>query len=322
MQRPGHAVMKAGTRSPKPSHLANWLAHHIFCFIDSVKRLRQQLVNSIVTLLMIAVAFAVPLTIYAVVKQFSTYLASWDHQHEVTFFLTRSSNTSQANSLLAELNKEPYLSNLKLTPADQALQDFAARTALPVGSDLFAENPLPNLITGTANIQQYSAKELQQHLNRLSSNALIDQIVFDYVWLERLHAIIRVGLYLGVFLAILLSVTIVLVIINTVRWEIESRNDELHIIQLVGGTDSYIRRPFLYIGAIIGGLGAILAVMLVAIVLSLLGTSVNQLFELYSSRAPHLDIGVGTAVLLIVSGAGLGLAGAWVAASQKLRVLQ
>ena len=168
----------------------------------------------------------------------------------------------------------------------------------------------------------FSARQLQQQLSQLSSNTLIDQIVFDYVWLERLHAMVRVGLYLGLFLAVLLSVTVVLVIINTVRWEIESRNDELHIIQLVGGTDSYIRRPFLYLGAIVGGLGAILAVILVAIVLSLLGNSVNQLFELYSSRAPLLSIGAGTAFLLIVLGAGLGLAGAWMAASQKLRALK
>lgn len=307
------------SKQKKSGHLSHWAAHHIFCFIDCFQRMKKNLLSTTITLGMIAVALAVPLAIFSVVDGFKSYFESWENAHEVTLFLQKGISDSRTQTLLNELAGSEFVHNSHLIKADQALSDFAKRTDMTTWVEALSENPLPNMIVATANTTDFSARQLQEQFAQLSEKNGIERIVFDYVWLERLQAMITVGERFGIVLSILLSITVVLVIINTVRWEIESRRDELRILQLVGGTTGYIRRPFLYTGFVFGSLGSLFALILVSIALAVLTPSIHSLFALYEATAPELTSSGIIYLGALAIGSGLGLLGAWTAVNQQLQ---
>ncbi len=163
---------------------------------------------------------------------------------------------------------------------------------------------------------------LENLRQRLLAESSVDDVTLDMDWVQRLHAIMIVGRQLVLGLAGLLGLGVLLLIGNTIRLEIESRRDEIVVIKLVGGTDGFVRRPFLYTGAWYGLIGGLLACLLVSTCIASLSDAVHQLAAAYQSQFWLQGLGLSGCVLLIFGCVLLGLVGAWLAVGRHLRAVE
>jgi len=164
--------------------------------------------------------------------------------------------------------------------------------------------------------------DLDALAQRLKNYPEVDSVQMDIEWVQRLRAIMQIAERVVLVVAVLLGLTVLLVVGNTIRLNIENRKEEIEVTQLVGATTSYIRRPFLYSGFWYGFFGGILSLVIVHVSLLFLIPPVDKLANLYGSQYNITGLGVWVTMIILVSSSFLGLSGAWLAVSQHLRNLQ
>ncbi|HBH35176.1 MAG TPA: hypothetical protein DDW45_01840 [Gammaproteobacteria bacterium] len=163
-----------------------------------------------------------------------------------------------------------------------------------------------------------SSIEIRKLAAELKEESITDSIEYDQGWIERLQAITRAIRRVVQALGFGLGLAVMLIIGNTIRLEIMNRRQEIEVTRLVGGSDGFIRRPFLYIGLGYGLLGALIAWLLVSILLMLLSGPLGRLAELYDTAISLSAFSLHALLLLIPIGISFGLAGAWLAVSRHL----
>jgi cell division transport system permease protein len=141
-------------------------------------------------------------------------------------------------------------------------------------------------------------------------------------WLQKLHFIMQLGERFISGLALMLGLGVILVVANTIRLTIESRRDEIRVIKLVGGTDAYVRRPFMYYGLLFGFGGGVVSLLILLGVFFWLAPPLAALFELYSAEGVSFGLGLVDTVLVLLLSTLLGVAGAWSAVSRHLKHIE
>jgi cell division transport system permease protein len=209
-----------------------------------------------------------------------------------------------------------------LIPADKGLEDF--RTYSGFGDALAAlqENPLPHVLHVRPKEQDGSPAGLEALRRYFGAWPEVDQVQIDSEWVMRFNAILEVLRRLLLIAAALLAVGVLAVIGNTIRLEIQARRAEIEVTKLVGGSNAFVRRPFLYTGVLYGAGGALLAWGIIAAAVTLLAPAVATLARLYGSRyllhGPTRD----EIAILLGAGAVLGWLGAWISAARHLRSIE
>ena len=236
-------------------------------------------------------------------------------------FLRTDANLQQAQTLRDQVAARPDIADAQVIDKKQALQDFKQRTNLGTITDSLPSNPIPHLIIinpkdSVADL--VALKKLQTDLRNLKQ---VEYVQFDLIWIQRIQATLEVLFRILWIITIVLLATVGLIITNVIRWEVASRHEELEIIRLVGGTDAYVRRPFLYSGFWLGFIGAAFAVLIVKISGWFVNLAIDQLAKLYDSDIQLLSLPVSLMALMLFLGGVFGAAGAWVAVNQKLRAL-
>jgi cell division transport system permease protein len=206
-----------------------------------------------------------------------------------------------------------------LISREQALEEFQQGSGLGEALKELPENPLPGVILVTP--QEVDKSALEALRNQLAELHKVEQAQLDMVWVERLTAILRLGDHFVFGLSLLLIAALLLVIGNTIRLHIENRRTEIEVIKLVGGTDSYVRRPFLYMGALYGAGAGLLAWGLLAFGLDWLNAAVVRLAGLYGSDFALLGVPLSDGLSLLLAALLLGYIGAWLAVARHLSEL-
>ncbi|MEE3159111.1 MAG: FtsX-like permease family protein, partial [Pseudomonadota bacterium] len=182
--------------------------------------------------------------------------------------------------------------------------------------------PLPSVIVVTPKSIEGGAAALEPLRDRLVALDGVDQVQIDLLWVERLSAILAMFERFASGLAVLLIIALLLVMANTIRLAIESRREEILVIKLVGGTDAFVRRPFLYIGVLYGLLAGLLAWVLLALGLAWLNVTVERVAALYQSDFALFGMPFTDGLALVFGAMLLGLAGAWLAVGQHVRAIE
>ena len=180
------------------------------------------------------------------------------------------------------------------------------------------QNPLPDLMVITPSDEGTNRTALVELRERVSSQPEVDAVEIDLVWVDRLAAILETLHRIVQVLFALLALGILLIVGNTIRLGIESRREEIGIIRLFGGTNAFVRRPFLYTGLWYGLIAGSAACTLVAAATGLAAAPVERLAALYSSDFELIGLQPSSALAAIVVGGLLGLGGAWIAVSREL----
>ena len=239
----------------------------------------------------------------------------------LTVFLEGAIGESETLLITQELRANQYVDNIEFLTAEKALFEFARESGF---GDLLAsleENPIPATILLALN-SRLSFEEVAGFQTELLSMSGVSQVIVDTGWLERLKNIVSVGYRVLVFTALLLGMAVVLVISNMVRMSIISRQEEIFVVRLVGGSESFVRRPFLYMGLWYGLGGGIVASFLILLAQALVREPVEALLNSYQSAHVFSGMSPIGAVEVSISGAVLGLLGAWGSFSRQTRLIE
>ncbi len=271
------------------------------------------------TALMIAIAFSIPISMYMLFSSTQNLSSQWDDDKQITLFLHNDVNTNNAKKLADDVASYNSIENTIFIDKKTALVEFKNQTGLSAITDTLAENPLPHLIIANPKSDIMDFDKLQILENTLTSLDQVEHVQFDLLWFQRLQAILDVINRIIWIVTTILVIAIGLIIANVIRWEVSSRHSEIEIIKLIGASDSYVRRPFLYTGFWLGLSGAVFAYIAVSICGWLVQQSSQTLASLFDSEFQIVTLSLGLVFLLFVCASVLGVGSAWIAVSHKLK---
>ena len=300
-------------------HLRAWLESHRDSLLDSLRRLVKQPFGSFFTCLVMAVALSLPMGLSLLLGNLERLGGSWQKAAQISVFLKMDVGDAQGEKLRDEVASIPGVAQADWISREQALQEFQQGSGLGEALKELPENPLPGVILVTPH--EVDKNTLEALRNQLAGIPQVEQAQLDMVWVERLTAILRLGDRFVFGLSLLLIAALLLVIGNTIRLHIENRRSEIEVIKLVGGTDSYVRRPFLYMGALYGAGAGLLAWGLLAYGLDWLNGAVMRLAGLYGSDFALLGVPSADGLSLLLAALLLGYIGAWLAVARHLSEL-
>jgi cell division transport system permease protein len=294
-----------------------WLQHHRLSAADSLVRVLDHPGSSLLTWLVIGIALALPVGLNVALDNVSKVSTGWESPAQISLFLQTGVADDRAKQLLAELSAREDVSETRFISREEALDEFRDLSGF---ADVLAnldENPLPDLIlvTPLPTLDEPAVSALRK---ALEENADVAEAVLDMAWLQRLNSLMELSRRVVLAVGGLLVVGVLLILGNTIRLAIESRRDEILIVKLVGGSNGFVRRPFLYTGLWYGVGGGVLAALLVSAALWYLEEPIGELAMLYESAFYLTGLGVMGALNLVILGGILGLAGAWLAVSRHL----
>lgn len=296
--------------------------HHQLVAKDSLMRLLKQPVGSLMTWLVIAIALALPAGLYVSLSNVEKISAGWDGAAQISLYLDHRVSQEVGEKLTEKLNQRDDITRAVYVSREQALAEFQALSDYGEVLEGLDENPLPAVIIITPVEQNNSATEVVELREELDAMVQVEQAQLDLEWVQRLYSMMTLVSQLTMALALMLSMGVLLVIGNTIRLSIENRRDEILVEKLVGATDSFVRRPFLYTGFWYGLGGGILASILIAVSMAWLDAPVARLADLYQSDFQLLGLSFIDSVTLSLTGAMLGFMGAWIAVARHLHDIQ
>lgn len=302
--------------------LRDHLQRHGYALFSSLGSLARTPLSTLMTVSVIAIAFSLPAALYVLLTQVQALSTTWREATEISLFLKTEINDHQVEAIAKRIRLLPGVGQARVISRDQALRSLSQDPSVSAALGTLEENPLPTVVVvrPAASAQQPHATEaLLQRLQRLSE---VDFAQLDMQWVKRLHTLLDLAQRGVSLLAGLLALGVLIVVSNTIRLHIHARRDEIEVMRLIGATDGFIRRPFLYAGGWYGLFGGLVAALLVAAALALLAPPIKALAQVYDS---HFEVSpLPWSVAASVCGAGLllGWMGAWWAVGQHLRALE
>lgn len=298
-----------------------WLGRHGSTAAHSLGRLLRQPFASLMIILVIAVTLALPAAINVIVKNAQAVSGGWDNALDFSVYLTKSTSVDAAENLRGLLTQRADIESVSLVTANDAMLEFKRDSGFGAALDQLGENPLPHtlIVRPSAGNTSASIVLLQEEVGNLPEAELVQ---VDTEWVLRFHAIldiVRQAIALG---AALLSIAIVVVIGNTIRLDIENRRDEIEVTKLIGASNAFVRRPFLWTGFWYGLLGGLLALLLVYLGLYLLEGPVTRLAGLYQGSVNVAVMDLQDSGLLLGTAVILGLGASWVTAARHMRRIE
>jgi len=309
------AEIAVARRAARPhGRIGTWLDHHLYSFVASLGRVARRPWSTALTIGVMAVALALPLGLWLVLTNVARFSGDVQRSREISVFLKTDVDTAHAQALVQTLRARADIGNVQLRTPAQGLAELRANglgAAIDaVGAD---DNPLPSVLVVTprgdeallaASLQALPEADLVQH---------------DALWRQRLDGWLRFGLRVALVLGALLGLGALLVVGNTVRLDIQSRREEIGVLQHLGATDGFIRRPFLYLGLWYGLASGALAIALLTLAAAALDAPLAELAASYGSRFMLQGLDLATAVSVVVGAALLGWLGAGLVAGHYLR---
>ncbi len=315
--RHSDAVAPVHTSGP----LSIWFTRHVSTSIGSLGRLFRQPFASLMIILVIAVTLAIPASLNLIIKNAHAVSSGWDNVLDFSIYLRRGVSESEAADVASLIQQRADIESVEFITASAALEEFKTHSGFGQALDHLTENPLPHTLVvrpSAANTAQ-SMILLHEELGNLPE---ADLVQVDTEWVQRFHAILDIVRQAIVIGASLLGVAIVIIIGNTIRLDIQNRREEIEVTKLLGATNAFVRRPFLWSGFWYGLFGGLLAVGLVTFGLFLLGPPVARLAGLYQSGIVMLGLSAFEMLTLLGIGIALGLIGSWFAAARHMRRIE
>ena len=293
-----------------------WLEHHRHSFFQALQRLAAAPLASLVTILVIGIAASLPTSLYVLLSNAERAASGLQDAPGLTVFLKPGTSAETGREIARQLARSSKVTRVRFIDKEEGLRNLQ-RSGL---SDMIAgldENPLPHaILLIPKSLDLSSLDRLSTELKALPNT---DKIAADHEWARRLDAILGFGRDLVWMLATVLGLALAAVTGNTIRLQIFAARQEIEVSRLIGATDRFIRRPFLYFGMLQGLLGGLAAWAIIGLGLWLLGSSVDRLSQAYASSFSLSGLRLPEAAALLGGLAVLGLLGATHAVGPPLR---
>lgn len=296
---------------------------HAQVLVGSLGRVVQQPFATLMTMGVIAVALALPLFLSLLLQNARIASGNLNEAYDLSVYMDKKAGSGRAQSLAKQLRLRSDVAAVRIISAEQALADFRSDSGFGKALDaLGGENPLPDTLVVTPSLSASTPKGTESLKKAIAEMNEVQTVQIDTDWIKRLHALLDLLRRVVILAGVLLGVGIVLIVSNTIRLDILNRRAEIEVMKLVGASDAFARRPFLYSGVWYGLGGGVLALLLVGIASALLARPVAQLAFLY-----HSDFRLEGLKMIACAGV-LGLAvtlswvGSWLAATRHIRAIE
>ena len=302
--------------------MKQWLERHLQTLVGALGRLWQQPFSALLTVLVIGIALALPACLHVLVQNVRAASGGWSNALDISVYMKPGTSIDEAKRAAERIGKRRDVSNVTVVKADDALAEFRRNSGFGEALDALKDNPLPHaLIVRPA--QEFRGPGqvggLVAELKRLPG---VDIVQLDTEWVSRFNAILDIVRRIVLLAAALFALGILVIVGNTIRLDIENRRDEIEVTKLVGGSDAFVRRPFLYSGAWYGLGGGLIAWLVVAVVILILGEPVRRIAGLYGSNYALQGLGAAGVGALVIGGIALGWLGSYIAATRELRGIE
>ena len=299
-----------------------WFERHVQTLVGSLGRLWQQPFATMLTIVVIGIALALPACLHVLVQNVRVASGGWNSALDISVYMKPNASLDQAKRAAERIRQRRDVDEVTLIEADAALAEFRRNSGFGAALDALKDNPLPHALVVRPDAEYREAGRVQELSNELKKIDGVDIVQLDTEWVSRFNAILDV-IRRGVFLAAVLFALGILVIIgNTIRLDIENRRGEIEVTKLVGGSDAFVRRPFLYNGVWYGLAGGLIAGLIVAIVVAVLSAPVQRIAGLYGSQFELQGVGIVGWIALLLGGALLGWLGSFIVATRELREIE
>jgi cell division transport system permease protein len=293
-----------------------WLSHHFYALAAAVKRLTRTPTGSLLSIAVIGIAFSLPAGIYVLLENLQSLSGQFSGAPQLSLFLKLDADSEAVAEIESRLKEHPDVGRFTFIPKGVALEQLKQSNDWGDVMDGLERNPLPDaFVLSTRSISPERLEALRTELMKLPQ---IEHAQLDSAWAKRLDALLKLGRAGVLMLAALLSFSLVAVAFNTIRLQIMTMRDEIEVSKLIGATRGFIRRPFLYFGAIQGAVGGAAAWLIISWGIHMADEQLKHLMNLYevNFRLYHLSLEDSLSLLLL--SALLGWIGAWLSVTYQL----
>jgi cell division transport system permease protein len=296
------------------------MRHALAQNIGVLRRMFASPLAGILNILVIGIALSLPAGIYVLLQNAQGLVAQLSDTPQISLFMSMDAKADDVDKLRKQLEQHPAIARVEFVARTQALEQLKQSTGLADVIGGLNQNPLPDaFIVYPKPSAAQSLDELRIELAKLPK---VELAQLDSAWAYKLEAMLKFGRMVVVILASLLSLALIAITFNTIRLQILTQRDEIEVAKLIGATNGFIRRPFLYFGATQGLLGGIMAWLIITISLLLLNHQLIALSQLYASQFVLHPLSLGDSLTLLLFSMYLGWLGAWLSVARHLSQIE
>lgn len=293
-----------------------WLSQHVRTFAATLAGLVRSPLSSLLNIGAIGIALALPAGFYVALTNVQAFTRELAAKPQLSLFLALDAHPGDVAEIESRLKTHAGVGNFSHVPRDRALQEMKTRAGLGDVVDSLDRNPLPDAFVVDARDTTPQALEaLREEFKRWPKVA---HVQLDSAWAWRLAALLKLGRLAALLLGILLAFALVAITFNTIRLQILTQRDEIEVVKLMGATDGFVRRPFLYHGALLGLAGGAAAWAIVLTGIQLFDDGLAELSRLYGAHWRLLALPLQDSLSLLLFSSGLGWLGAWLSVGRHL----
>ena len=297
-----------------------WLAQHGRCLTGTLVRLARTPLGSVFNIVVIGIALSLPAGLYVLIDNLQAASGQLAAEPQISAFLALDASRAEIALIESRLKQHPRVQRYRFVPRDQALQELKQSSGLGDVIDSLPQNPLPDAyIVGAKDTKPQALEALREEIARWPR---VVHAQLDAAWARRLDATLRFGRVVVLMLGGLLALALVAVTFNTIRLQVLTQRDEVEVIKLIGATDSFIRRPFLYYGALQGAAGGVVTGLIVSGGIWLVNHNLGELSHVYASLFQLKQITSAAAAALVLLPLALGWLGAWLSVGRHLKLIE
>lgn len=301
--------------------LAAYFLHHIQSLVFSLDKIYKAPTTTIMTVAVIGITLSLPSGFYLFIKNIEAMSGDLRSSTQITLYLDLKTTEKKARKLGQALANRDTIQNTRFVSRDIALQSFRQSSGFGKSIDTLSSNPLPHTIIVEPDTDS-DRFEIKNLLNSLQSLPEVEIAKLDTEWLERLFTMIEIAKRAVAIITLLFAFAVLLIIGNTIRLDIQNRYQEIIVTKLIGATNAFIRRPFLYGGLWYGLFGGIISWLIVTLGYLAISDPLDRLNLLYQAELVVVTFSFQDFIILITSSTLLGLTGAWIAVAKHLNQIE
>jgi cell division transport system permease protein len=299
-----------------------YFARHAQTLVGSLGRIVSQPFATLMTMGVVAVALALPLFLNLFLTNVRSATGNWNDAFDLSVYMDKKASAARTATLAKQLRQRGDVAAVRVITADQALTEFRNDSGFGKALDALIDNPLPDTLIVTPSPAAGTPQGTAALKGAIAAMPDVQTVQLDTEWVKRLDAILDILRRVVLLTGGLLGAGVVLIVGNTIRLDILNRRAEIEVMKLVGASDGFARRPFLYSGIWYGLGGGLMALILVAVAAAVLARPVESLAKLYGSQFRLQGLGFTTGILVLGLAACLAWLGSWLAATRHIRGIE
>jgi cell division transport system permease protein len=297
-----------------------WLDQHARCFASTLVKLARTPLGSMFNIMVIGIALCLPVGLYVLIDNLQAASGQLAAEPQISAFLALDASRAEITQIETRLKQHARVQRYRFVPRDQALQELKQSSGLADVIDSLPQNPLPDTFIVSA--KDNTPRALEALREEIAQWPRVVHAQLDAAWARRLDATLRFGRVVVLILGGLLAFAVVAVTFNTIRLQVLTQREEVEVVKLIGATDSFIRRPFLYYGALQGAAGGVVAWLIVSGGIWLVNHNLGELSHVYASLFQLRNLPPADSAGLLLLPLALGWFGAWLSVGRHLKLIE